>query len=127
MSAAKYIVLITGGNGFADLPVHQTEPANSPSGNGGIGFELAKQLIGDTTKHVIIGSRSVEKGKAALQELQSGNQPGSVEMVPLDVTDNDSITAAARTVESKHGRFALQPSPKLSPFCPHTQAIESMR
>jgi NAD(P)-dependent dehydrogenase (short-subunit alcohol dehydrogenase family) len=75
-------------------------------GNGGIGFELASQLITDSSKHVLLGSRSVEKGEAAVKELQSRNQPGTVELLQVDVTNDESITAAAKSVESKHGRYS---------------------
>lgn len=74
------------------------------SGNSGIGFEVAAQLLTDKTKHVILGSRSLEKGEAAIKDLQSRNLPGTVELLQLDVTDPQSIEAAAKTVESKHGR-----------------------
>lgn len=84
-TATKSIVLITGANA-------------------GIGFELASQLIADKLKHVIIGSRSLEKGEAALKDLQSRNSPGTVEMVQLDVDQRESIEAAARKVEKDHGR-----------------------
>jgi NAD(P)-dependent dehydrogenase (short-subunit alcohol dehydrogenase family) len=72
--------------------------------NGGIGFELAAQLLGDVSKHVLLGSRSVEKGEAAVKDLQARNLPGNVELVQIDVTNEDSIIAAAREIEAKHGR-----------------------
>jgi NAD(P)-dependent dehydrogenase (short-subunit alcohol dehydrogenase family) len=75
-------------------------------GNGGIGFELASQLITDPSKHVLLGSRSVEKGEAAVKELQSRNQPGTVELLQVDVNSDESIIAAAKSVESKHGRYS---------------------
>ena len=74
--------------------------------NGGIGFELASQLLTDSSKHVLFGSRSVEKGKAALKDLQSRKLPGSVELLQLDVDSVESFTAAAKSVESKHSRYA---------------------
>lgn len=90
-TATKSIVVITGANA-------------------GIGFELASQLIADKLKHVIIGSRSFEKGEAALKDLQSRNQPGSVEMVQLNVDQRESIEAAAQKVEAQHGRYAVAKS-----------------
>ena len=75
-------------------------------GNGGIGFELVSQLLSDSSRHVLLGSRSVEKGEAAIKELQSRKQPGTVELLQLDVASGESITAAAKSVESKHGRYA---------------------
>lgn len=73
--------------------------------NAGIGFELASQLIADKMKHVILGSRSIDKGEAALKSLQSRNQPGTAEMIQLNVDNRESIEAAAKKVEKDHGRF----------------------
>lgn len=75
-------------------------------GNGGIGFELASQLLSDSSKHVLLGSRSVEKGEAAVKDLQSRKLPGTVELLQVDVASDVSIIAAAEKVESKHGRYA---------------------
>lgn len=72
--------------------------------NGGLGFELAAQLITDATKYVLLGSRSAEKGEAAVTELQSRKQPGTIELVQIDVSNQASIEAAAKSVESKHGK-----------------------
>lgn len=72
--------------------------------NGGIGFGLASQLLSDSSSHILLGSRSAEKGEAAINDLQSRKRPGTVELVQLDITSNDSITAAAKAIESKHGR-----------------------
>ena len=73
-------------------------------GNSGIGYSLAEQLLADKTKHVIITSRSIEKGDTALKALQELKQPGSVEMMQLQLTDPDSIAALAKKVQEKHGR-----------------------
>jgi NAD(P)-dependent dehydrogenase (short-subunit alcohol dehydrogenase family) len=73
--------------------------------NSGIGFGLAALLMEDSSKHVILCSRSISKGEAALKELQARNLPGSAELLQLDVTDEDSIAAAAKTVEATHGRY----------------------
>ena len=78
---------------------------NVKQGNGGIGYETAAQLLADQSKHVIIGSRSVEKGEAAVKDLQSRGHSGSVEFVQVDMKSHESIAAAAKTVEEKHGRY----------------------
>ncbi|PNS18475.1 hypothetical protein CAC42_6292 [Sphaceloma murrayae] len=85
MSAAKHIVPVTGGNR-------------------GIGFEIARQLLADSTKHGLLGSRFVQKGEAAVADLRSQGQPGTVELLHLDVSSESSIQAAAQTVSSTHGR-----------------------
>lgn len=101
------IVLITGGK-----TSHSSVIANVFSllwvvANSGIGFELAAQLAADASKHVVLGSRSAEKGEAAVKELESRNLPGSVELVQLDVANEDSISAAVEQVQRKHGRYVV--------------------
>ncbi len=73
--------------------------------NSGIGFALAALLLADASKHILLGCRSVEKGAAALEELQSQDLAGSVELLELDVGSQDSIARAAKRVEVSHGRF----------------------
>ncbi|KAF2269997.1 NAD(P)-binding protein [Lojkania enalia] len=74
-------------------------------GNGGIGFELAAQLLSDASKYVLLGSRSLEKGNAAVENLRSRKLPGTVDLVQVDVADETSIATAAKDVESKYGRI----------------------
>ncbi|KAH7071532.1 hypothetical protein BKA63DRAFT_555449 [Paraphoma chrysanthemicola] len=73
--------------------------------NSGIGFELAAQLLKDGGKHVLLGSRSVDKGDKAVKDLQSRGLPGSVELLQVDVSDESSIAAAAKVVEENHDRL----------------------
>ena len=77
------------------------------SANGGIGFELAAQLIAKESYHVLLGSRSPEKGNAALKELQSRNLPGSIELIVIDVTDDESIEQAAAAVLNSLGKLDI--------------------
>ncbi|KAF3009711.1 hypothetical protein E8E13_008889 [Curvularia kusanoi] len=71
--------------------------------NSGVGFALAAELLGDNSKHVLLGSRSIDKGTAAVEDLKSRNLPGSIELLQIDVSDETSIATAARTVEHTHG------------------------
>ena len=57
--------------------------------------------------HVLLGSRSVDKGNAALKDLHSRNLPGSVEMISIDVTKDDTIETAARNVKNSHGKLDI--------------------
>jgi NAD(P)-dependent dehydrogenase (short-subunit alcohol dehydrogenase family) len=84
--------------------------------NSGIGFEVANQLLADGAFHVLLGARSIEKGQAAIKDLQSRNLPGTAELVQLDVANEDSVAAAAKLVEEKHGRHVYNYSPKHDPF-----------
>ena len=67
-------------------------------GNRGLGLEVARQCAarGDT---VVLGSRDLDAGRRAAEELGSG-----VRAVVLDVTDPDGLTAAAEEVERAFGR-----------------------
>lgn len=87
-SPGKEIVLITGGNG-------------------GIGCEIARQLVRDHGQkfHVIIGSRKLTDGENAVKRLQGEGLGDAVEAVQLDVTDEDSLAAAAKAVGDKFGRL----------------------
>ena len=78
--------------------------------NGGIGFELTRQLLADPEKHVLFGSRSIEKGETAIKELQSQQLKGTVELVQVDVTSEESVAAAAEEVKKKHGRYVNESS-----------------
>jgi NAD(P)-dependent dehydrogenase (short-subunit alcohol dehydrogenase family) len=65
--------------------------------NKGIGYEIAKGL-GEKGVKVYAAARSVELGEAAEQRLRKGGV--DAEFVQLDVTDENSIAAAAAQVES---------------------------
>jgi NAD(P)-dependent dehydrogenase (short-subunit alcohol dehydrogenase family) len=111
--------------GHCLIPIREltTRTANS-----GIGFGLAALLIEDPSKLVILCSRSVSKGEAALKDLQARNLPGSVELLQLDVTDEKSIAAAAKKVEETHGRLdALVNNAGIASFPPGTSMKEQMQ
>jgi NAD(P)-dependent dehydrogenase (short-subunit alcohol dehydrogenase family) len=68
--------------------------------NKGIGYEIARQLAtGGAT--VLLGARDPRLGEAAAQSLGDLD----VHPVTLDVTDPDSVAAAAGLVESRYGRL----------------------
>ncbi|KAK4495201.1 hypothetical protein PRZ48_013528 [Zasmidium cellare] len=71
----------------------------------GIGLELAAQLAADSNNHVLLCSRTLEKGEKALQEVLSRKLEGTVELLQVDVASEDSINAAAKNVEEKYGRL----------------------
>jgi NAD(P)-dependent dehydrogenase (short-subunit alcohol dehydrogenase family) len=80
-----------------------TEQRRSPAiavvtgANKGIGLDIVRQLavLGWS---VWLGSRDAERGQAAVDMLTSEGLRGHVHLLPIDVTDDDSVTAAARTV-----------------------------
>lgn len=67
--------------------------------NKGLGFETARQLV--TAGHTVyIGSRDVERGREAAWRL-------GARTVQLDVTDDESVQAAAKSIESDGGLDVL--------------------
>jgi NAD(P)-dependent dehydrogenase (short-subunit alcohol dehydrogenase family) len=67
--------------------------------NKGIGYETARQLVaaGHT---VYVGARDAVRGRAAAEAL-------GARFVQLDVTDDDSVAAAAKTIEADGGLEVL--------------------
>ena len=64
--------------------------------NKSIGFETAKQLL-QLGYHVFLGSRTEEKGREAVTQLQSEGFE-NVEFIKIDVTVSDSVNAAREEI-----------------------------
>lgn len=61
--------------------------------NIGLGFESAKQLLALGLSHLVMGVRSLEKGKAAVSQLRTVNSSAKIEVWQLDMDSYDSIQA----------------------------------
>ena len=61
----------------------------------------------EPTWHVLLGSRSTEKGQAAIDRLRSYALPGTVELVQIDVTEDKTIVRAGKDAESDHGHVDI--------------------
>jgi NAD(P)-dependent dehydrogenase (short-subunit alcohol dehydrogenase family) len=70
--------------------------------NKGIGYEIAAGL-GALGWTVGVGARDDERREAAMQKLRADGADAFG--VPLDVTDDDSVAAAARLIEDRAGRL----------------------
>jgi NAD(P)-dependent dehydrogenase (short-subunit alcohol dehydrogenase family) len=70
--------------------------------NKGIGYEIAAGL-GALGWSVGVGARDGRRRDEAVQKLRAGG--ADVFGVPLDVTDDESVTAAARLIEDRAGRL----------------------
>jgi NAD(P)-dependent dehydrogenase (short-subunit alcohol dehydrogenase family) len=66
-----------------------------------------RQLLARGTYHVFLSARSIDRGNAALQELQSRKLPGSVEFLQLDVQSDEHIANAAAKITESHGRLDI--------------------
>lgn len=78
-------------------------------GNNGIGYETVKALLQSekAAYHILLGSRSLEKGNRAIETLhqECPQATNTVELVQLDVTSDESIEKAFEQVKSNHGRL----------------------
>lgn len=87
MSTDKKIMLVTGANS-------------------GIGYETSFALANASpSHHVIMTARSASKGQAALSALQDRKPAGSLSFLELDLTSDESISAAVSSLTSEHGRL----------------------
>ncbi|KAI2608175.1 putative short chain dehydrogenase/reductase [Hypoxylon fragiforme] len=95
MASNKTVVLVTGGNS-------------------GIGFETVLALSSASPNlHILLGSRSLEKGQKALEEMQalSRSRPDEVALqspisvLQLDVADRASIAAAKQEIAARFGKL----------------------
>ena len=94
-------------NGHGEVmnsPSHSTTaPVALVTGaNKGIGFHIARGL-GKAGRHVLVGARSQQRGNAAVAALRK--EGVSAQLLPLDVTDENSIAEAAHQVASEFGRL----------------------
>lgn len=69
--------------------------------NQGVGLQVAKELVAHGLT-VLVGSRDFARGEVAAREIGPGAIP-----LQLDVTDRDSITAAAKRIRTEWGRLDL--------------------
>ena len=72
--------------------------------NKGIGLEIARQL-GTQGITVLIGSRDLNRGREAAEKL--GGEKIDAHAVLLDVTQQDTIEAAANQIESEFGKLDI--------------------
>ncbi|PVI01177.1 short chain dehydrogenase [Periconia macrospinosa] len=86
MAPQKQIILITGASS-------------------GIGLVTTASLISTPTNHVIMGVRNLAKGEKCLKDLQSQRPQGTLSLLELDVTNDDSISAAINQISMDFGRI----------------------
>ena len=78
-------------------------------GNNGIGYEAVKALLrSDKAYHVLLGSRSLEKAKLAIEKLHKEcpeSISNTVEVVQVDLTSDESIEKAFEQVKASPGHI----------------------
>jgi NAD(P)-dependent dehydrogenase (short-subunit alcohol dehydrogenase family) len=77
-------------------------------GNTGVGFETVKALCKEPTAYyILMGTRSLEKGEAAIVSLKNEipDTASIVSAVQVDIESDDSIKKAFEYVSSKYGKL----------------------
>jgi NAD(P)-dependent dehydrogenase (short-subunit alcohol dehydrogenase family) len=74
-------------------------------GNRGLGFEIGRQLLADGVS-LMLGSRDVDKGRRAAQQLKSLVKPDTAEVhvAPLNVADDASVEAFLAEATAFYGQ-----------------------
>lgn len=79
-------------------------------GNNGIGYETVKALLQSPKPyHILLGSRSVEKGRSAIDTLRKecSATSNTVETVQVDISNDESIEKAFKQVQTNPGHIDI--------------------
>lgn len=76
--------------------------------NTGLGYEIVRSLYKSSPAYeILIGSRKVENGEAAIKSLKEEvpKSSSSLSVIQADVSSDDSIKAACDTISSRFGKL----------------------
>lgn len=85
---------------FTDIPDQSGKTAIVTGANTGIGLEISRGLALNGAR-VLLACRSEEKARKAIADIQRGDPTGSLDFLPLDLTDMGSIRNAAAIAEAE--------------------------
>jgi NAD(P)-dependent dehydrogenase (short-subunit alcohol dehydrogenase family) len=90
----------------ADIPGQHGRTAVVTGANGGLGLETARQLAAKGA-HVVMAVRNQEKAAAAIDQIRADVPDASLELVPLDLSAQASVRAAAAQILAAHKSIDL--------------------
>ncbi|CAL4891083.1 unnamed protein product [Urochloa decumbens] len=73
----------------------------------GIGLEFVRQLLRRSDQGRVVATCRAPASAAELQKLKEEHAPGRLTVLPLDVTDESTIEAAAASIAETHGSLDL--------------------
>jgi NAD(P)-dependent dehydrogenase (short-subunit alcohol dehydrogenase family) len=91
---------------FRDIPDQTGRTAIVTGANSGIGLETARMLA-KKGAHVVLACRNPEKGRAAVESIESDGPAGRAVLAELDLSDLDSVAAFAMSFAAAHDRLDL--------------------
>jgi len=74
--------------------------------NSGLGYESTLALS-DKGAHVVMACRDMRKGQVAMAPILDANPSASLEVMPLDLSDLDSVRTFAEAFQEKGGRLDI--------------------
>src|SRR3712207_8416972 len=89
-----------------DIPDLTGRTALVTGANGGLGLQTALALA-RAGAHVVLAARDAAKTAAAEERIRVSSPSASLEVVPLDLGDLSSVTAAAQAVLDPHERVEI--------------------
>jgi NAD(P)-dependent dehydrogenase (short-subunit alcohol dehydrogenase family) len=90
----------------ADMPDLTGKVAIVTGANSGIGYDTAVALAAKRAA-VIMASRNLQKGRAALEQLKSEVPDADVELIQLDLASLESVRSFAEAFKAKYDRLDL--------------------
>src|SRR5450631_2047707 len=90
----------------ADIPDQTGRVAVVTGANGGLGLETARALAG-AGAHVVMAVRNQEKAAEAVADIRRDVPEASLEVVPLDLSSQDSIRSAAEQILAAHQQIDI--------------------
>jgi len=88
----------------AQIPDLTGRTAVVTGANSGLGLESTRALA-NAGAHVVLAARNQEKAQAAVEEVRRGHAAASLEVVPLDLSSQESVAEAAATIDTAHERI----------------------
>ena len=96
-------VVITNDWTVSDIPDQQGRIAVVTGSNSGLGLETARALAGRGAS-VVMAVRSLDKGRAAIDEIRTGQPDADLELLELDLASLESIRTAAECASTPTSR-----------------------